>query len=165
MKWYCLRAFIYPKGFFNSLLVYFSQKFDENIETLSLNLNISSYSTLEDIDEVDSQIVNVYGLYLLNANYAVQSNTLTDFTNDELLYFKDGPKYVKMPIITIVHTNERKDSIDEYSCPVYFLPRRVNKIGQLNKCLGYIDYPTYIGSPYWIMKDGYIGWVDPLTKS
>ena len=104
------------------------------------------------------KIEKLYESYDSNKSVEVLSNSNTNKTHYPFLN-----KCIL--IITIVPTTDPNDSIDEYSCPVYVLPRRVNNIVPLNNFLGYIDCPTYIGSQYWIMKDVYISCVDPLTNS
>ena len=161
---YNIRALLYPKGIFNALIITFSQFLKQPIEVLTLNLQPTSFSNPSDLPENNPETAYIYGLYIVNGKFNIENEALEDFTDDELSYFKDGLRFSRMTVISIIPTDEQKDIADEYKCPIYYLPKTIKTIGTLENYLGNIDLLSYIGYPYWTMKNVYMTFINPETN-
>ena len=164
-KGYWLRALIYPKGLFNALMMYYSQKYEQSVETLSFNFEVTSHTSLSTITEVQSQTAYLYDLYMANAKYNIESGVMEEYNPEEQLKFSGPFKYSKMPIIALSPTNEAKEDRGDFECPVYYLPVKTSKVGELDNMIIKIDCPTDLKSQYWILKEVFMTCIDPALNT
>jgi len=157
-KTYWLKAFIYPKGLLNALLMTSAQRTGKEVENLSLAVQITSYNTKEDIKDKNPLIFHIDELYMLNAKYNPETKALDNIEEEEKYI-----KYTKLPIIAVIPTTETKEKSETFECPVYYLPRRVDKVGNFENLLMRVEYPT-TNKDYWIMKQTFISCINPETN-
>ena len=164
-KGYWLRALINPKGLFNALLVHSAQLYKQGIESLSLVTQITPYKNMGDIVNPDPRASYIYGLYMINAKINEDTNTLDELTaEDEKKCGKDF-KYAKMPIVSVIVTSEQKEITENFECPLYYLPKRITKLGSLKNYLRNIECLTSQPMEHWIKKQVLMTCIDPESNS
>lgn len=159
-KTYWLRAFIYPKGLLSSLLIASSQKSGEEIESIALAMQLTPYTKLEDIPEPNPHAYYLNGLYMVNAKYNEETKALDDI-NEEV----KGVKCKELPLVLAVATAEEKEKTEAFECPVYYLPKRMSKVGKFENALMKVECPTSAAKDYWIMKQTFISCTNPELNS
>ncbi len=161
VKGYWLRALMHPKGLFNALLLYFAQKTNHSVETLSFVQEFTTFKDVSEIVDPQPQTGYIYDLFMTNARYNPDNGVLEEFTNEEQKRFSGPFKYSRMPVIAITPTDQPKEEHGDYACPVYYLPTKVGTVGTLQNLVTKIDCPTDLKSQYWILKEVFITCIDP----
>eukprot|EP00826_Nyctotherus_ovalis_P026182 TRINITY_DN2044_c0_g1_i6.p1 TRINITY_DN2044_c0_g1~~TRINITY_DN2044_c0_g1_i6.p1 ORF type:complete len:485 (-),score=126.72 TRINITY_DN2044_c0_g1_i6:113-1567(-) len=165
VKGFWLRALMNPKGLFNALLVHSSQRYGQPVESFSLDARVTSYKSMEDVVETDAHAYYLYGLYMVNAKINGDTCTIDELTaEDEKNSTKDF-KFAKMPIISVTPRSEQRKETGDFACPLYYLPKRTNKVGPLQNYLTKVECPSSLPANRWIAKQVFITCTDPESNS
>lgn len=162
---YWLRAILYPQGLINSLLLYYSQKYEQNVERLWFASEFTTYNEMSEISDNDPQVSYLYDTYMINAKLNPETSILEEFTDEECKKFSGQNKYWRLPVIALRPNIEQKEEQIGYECPLHYLPTRESKIGTMENMITKIDCPTDLKSQYWILKGVFISCHNPATIS
>eukprot|EP00826_Nyctotherus_ovalis_P044247 TRINITY_DN4768_c0_g2_i3.p1 TRINITY_DN4768_c0_g2~~TRINITY_DN4768_c0_g2_i3.p1 ORF type:complete len:100 (-),score=33.47 TRINITY_DN4768_c0_g2_i3:40-339(-) len=99
-------------------------------------------------------------MYMVNAKYNEETKALDDI-NGEV----KGVKYKELPLVLVVATAKEKEESETFECPVYYLPKRMSKVGKFENALMKVDCPTSTAKDYWIMKQTFISCANPELNS
>lgn len=125
-----LAAFIYPKGFFSSILQAHSRAYNVSVENLAFSFEIS--------EQLPKDGIYIYGIYLEGCRWDSVSNTLTNAYPLKTVY--------PAPYIIILPTESTLD-FDEYAIPLYKSQVRSSTY------IISIEFPTNYKPAYWTLQN------------
>ncbi len=162
-----MRAFIYPKGIFNALLMDYSVKFDKKVNELNMKLELCSGSELQ--EAIESRRNSgaplgeryLYDLYILGAKYNAETEVLEDLNEEERI----KKNFSRLPVVAVSFILDTVEEEGEYMCPMYYVPIARKKLGEYENFITKIPCKTDLKSQYWVLRNVMISCIDPEANA